>query len=259
MNGLTATDIQVRFGGLVAVDGADLDAPIGRITGLIGPNGAGKTTTFNVCCGFVRPERGTVRFDGTDITKTSAARRARLGLGRTFQRLELFRTLSVRRNVELAAQSVHIGNDPLTQLGLIGGGRRVRHEARQRADELLELVGLADIAHHLAGAISTGQGRLLELARALARNPRLLLLDEPSSGLDVAETAAFGRLLRRLVAEHDVGILLVEHDMELVLGICQWIYVLDLGRPLMEGTPEDVAASASVREAYLGSLSLTSR
>ena len=234
MNGLVARDISVRFGGLVAVDGGGLEAPTGRITGLIGPNGAGKTTIFNVCCGFLRPNGGSVLLDDLDITHTSAAKRARLGLGRTFQRLELFRTLSVRNNIELAIQSLHIGNDPLTQLGLLGGGRRVRREARKRADELLELVGLREIAEKMAGKISTGQGRLLELARALARNPRLLLLDEPSSGLDATETAAFGALLQRIVDERDVGILLVEHDMELVLGICQWIYVVELGRPLID-------------------------
>jgi ABC-type branched-subunit amino acid transport system ATPase component len=253
-HGLVASGIVVRFGGLVAVDGAHLTAPPGRITALIGPNGAGKTTTFNVCSGFQRPNGGTVTIDGVDVTGASAVKRARLGLGRTFQRLELFSTLSARRNIELAVESLHIGNDPLSQLGLTGRSRRVRRQCRQRADELLELVGLAEVGQTPAGLLSTGQGRLLELARALARDPRLLLLDEPSSGLDVSETAAFGRILQTVVAQRGIGILLVEHDMDLVLGISEWIYVLDFGRPLMDGSPAEVTASAEVRAAYLGSM-----
>jgi ABC-type branched-subunit amino acid transport system ATPase component len=251
---LVADGLVVRFGGLVAVDGVSLEAPAGRITALIGPNGAGKTTTFNVCSGFLRPDEGTVTFDDVDVTRVSAARRARLGLGRTFQRLELWSTLSVRRNVELAAESLHIGDNPLSQLGLAGRSRRIRRQAREQADELLDLVGLSEVADRPAGLLSTGQGRLLELARALARRPRLLLLDEPSSGLDVAETEAFGRLLQQVVADGGLGVLLVEHDMDLVLGISQWIYVLDFGRPLMAGAPEAVMASDIVRQAYLGSL-----
>jgi ABC-type branched-subunit amino acid transport system ATPase component len=265
--GLVADGLVVRFGGLVAVDGVSLEAPAGRITALIGPNGAGKTTTFDVCSGFLRPDQGTVTFDGVDVTRVGAARRARLGLGRTFQRLELWSTLSVRRNVELAAESLHIGDNPLSQLGLAGRSRRIRRQAWEQADELLDLVGLTELADRPAGTLSTGQGRLLELARALARRPRLLLLDEPSSGLDVAETEGFGRLLRQVVAEGipggqvqlpSLGILLVEHDMDLVLGISQWIYVLNYGRPLLDGTPETVMASDTVRQAYLGSLASAS-
>ena len=252
MEGLKASDIVVRFGGLVALDGAAVDAVPGRITGLIGPNGAGKTTMFNVCCGFQPADAGTVTLDDVDITKESPARRARLGIGRTFQRMELFRSLTVRENVELAAESVFIGDDPLTQLGVAGGGRKVRQEVAERAEELLEVSGLTPIADHLAGEISTGQGRLVELVRALARRPRILLLDEPSSGLDVAESAEFGELLVNIVAQQGVGILMIEHDMGLVLNICDWIYVLDFGRPLMAGRPDDVRSSEEVRAAYLG-------
>jgi len=187
MNGLVASDIQVHFGGLVAVDGAGLEAPIGRITGLIGPNGAGKTTTFNVCCGFLRPNGGTVLLDGVDITHASAARRARLGLGRTFQRLEAFGSLSVRDNVR-AALDIHRGVSAVLRSGA------------GDVDALLERVGIADSAHERADSIPTGTARLLELARCLATRPRLLLLDEPSSGLDEAETDAFGELLAGLTA-----------------------------------------------------------
>ena len=250
--GLVASDVAVRFGGLVALDGVTVEAPPGRITGLIGPNGAGKTTLFNVCCGFQSPEHGTVSLDGVDVTRESPARRARLGLGRTFQRMELFRSLTVRENIRLAAESVHVADDPLTQLGLVGGGRRVRAEVTEIADDLIGVAGLGPVADQLAGEISTGQGRLVELARALARRPRILLLDEPSSGLDVTESAAFGQLLLRLVADRGIGIFMIEHDMSLVLNICEWIHVLDFGRPLMVGTPAEVRTSPEVRAAYLG-------
>jgi ABC-type branched-subunit amino acid transport system ATPase component len=250
--GLSARDVVVRFGGLVALGGVSVEAPRGRITGLIGPNGAGKTTLFNVCCGFLKPDEGTVTLDGGDISHENPARRARLGLGRTFQRMELFGSLTVRENVELAAEAAHVGDDPLTQLGLVGGSRKVRRETREIAEELLADTGLTSIADRLASEISTGQGRLVELARALARGPRLLLLDEPSSGLDVAESHEFGQLLVRMVRDRDLGILMVEHDMSLVLNICDWIYVLDFGRPLMNGSAKDVRTSEEVRAAYLG-------
>ena len=250
--GLSARGVVVRFGGLVALNGVSVEAPRGRITGLIGPNGAGKTTLFNVCCGFQKPDEGDVWLDGSAISGESPARRARLGLGRTFQRMELFGSLTVRENVELAAEAAHVGDDPLTQLGLVGGSRKIRKETREIASGLLEDTGLTGLADRLAGEISTGQGRLVELARALARGPRLLLLDEPSSGLDAAESHEFGQLLVRLVRDRDLGILMVEHDMSLVLNICEWIYVLDFGRPLMNGTADEVRNSEEVRAAYLG-------
>jgi ABC-type branched-subunit amino acid transport system ATPase component len=250
--GLSAQGIVVRFGGLVALNGVGVEAPPGRITGLIGPNGAGKTTLFNVCCGFQKADEGTVTLDSHDISTESPARRARRGLGRTFQRMELFGSLTVRENIELAAESAHVGDDPLTQLGLVGGGPRIRKDTREIADRLLHETGLEPLADRLTGEISTGQGRLVELARALARGPRLLLLDEPSSGLDVAESHEFGQLLVRLVRERDLGILMVEHDMSLVLNICEWIYVLDFGRSLMNGTADEVRKSEEVRAAYLG-------
>jgi ABC-type branched-subunit amino acid transport system ATPase component len=256
--GLTAEGVVVRFGGLVALNGVDVQAPPKRITGLIGPNGAGKTTLFNVCCGFQKADEGTVTLDGDDISAEPPARRARLGLGRTFQRMELFGSVTVRENVEMAAEAAYVGADPLTQLGLVRGSRRIRHEVREVAAQLLDETGLTPIAGQLAGEISTGQGRLVELARALARGPRLLLLDEPSSGLDARESHEFGRLLERLVADRDMGILMVEHDMGLVLNICQWIYVLDFGRPLMDGTAAEVRNSDEVRAAYLGRESGTS-
>ncbi|MGH8975112.1 MAG: ABC transporter ATP-binding protein, partial [Acidimicrobiia bacterium] len=185
-------------------------------------------------------------------TKESPAARARKGVGRTFQRMELFRSLTVRENVALAAESVHVGDDPFTQLGLSKGGRRIRAQVAEVAEELIAAVGLEPVADQLAGEISTGQGRLVELARALARNPRILLLDEPSSGLDARESEVFGQLLVRLVGERGIGILMIEHDMSLVLNICDPIHVLDFGKPLMTGSPAEVRASELVRDAYLG-------
>jgi ABC-type branched-subunit amino acid transport system ATPase component len=207
---------------------------------------------FNVCCGFQRADEGRVALGGEDVTKSSPEHRARMGLGRTFQRMELFWSMTVRENIELAAESLHVRDDPLTQLGLVGGGRRVSATATEEAEELMEFVGVDHVADRLASEISTGQGRLVELARALARGPRILLLDEPSSGLDPRESAAFGELLTQLVAERGCAVLMVEHDMSLVLNICDWIHVLDFGKPLTEGLPADIRASAAVREAYLG-------
>lgn len=252
MEGLVASGIVVRFGGLVALDGVDVAAAPGRITGLIGPNGAGKTTMFNVICGFQTANAGSVELDGADITRESPASRARIGLGRTFQRMELFRSLTVRENIALAAESIHVGDDPLSQLGVVNGGRRVAREAGEVADELLVATGLEAFGDRLAGEVSTGQGRLVELARALARRPQMLLLDEPSSGLDGRESEAFGQLLVDAVAERGIGILMIEHDMNLVLSICDPIHVLDFGKPLMVGSPAEVRASSLVRDAYLG-------
>jgi ABC-type branched-subunit amino acid transport system ATPase component len=250
--GLTATDVVVRFGGLVALDHVSVEAPAGQIVGLIGPNGAGKTTMFNVICGFQNANDGKVILNGHDVSSYSSSRRARLGIGRTFQRMELFSSLTVRENVELAVESLDVGQDPLTQLGILAGGRARRRSVQEEAGTLIDEIGLTGVADRLAGEVSTGQGRLVELARALARRPSMLLLDEPSSGLDPTESRAFGENLTRVAAERDLGILMVEHDMALVLGICDDVFVLDFGKPLMCGTPDEVRSSPEVRAAYLG-------
>jgi ABC-type branched-subunit amino acid transport system ATPase component len=250
--GLRAEGVVVRFGGLTALDGVSVHAPPGRITGLIGPNGAGKTTLFNVCSGLQPAAAGKVSLDGEDLARHGPSRRARMGLGRTFQRLELFTTMTVRENVEFGVEARWLSWDPVSQLGLRSAGRARRREIRRAADEILHDTGLAPLADRVVGSLSTGQGRLVELARAMARRPRILLLDEPSSGLDPAESKAFGELLRDLVALRGIGILMVEHDMSLVLDICDWIFVLDFGKPLMAGTAQDVRTSAEVQAAYLG-------
>ena len=249
MTALAISDLHVRFGGVRAVDGLDLAAPVGRITGLIGPNGAGKSTTFNVCSGLVRPTSGTVTFDGTDLTHLAAARRAHLGIGRTFQRVELFDTLTVEQNVALGREARMAGSSPLR---LILSGRGEAGVIGERARYALDLCGITDLAERRAGTLSTGQKRLVELARAVAGDFRLLLLDEPSSGLDVGESQHFVELLRRVVASSGTGVLLVEHDMRVIADVCEYVYVLDFGQLIFEGTAGAVLSSDIVRRAYLG-------
>ena len=235
---LRVEEVTVNFGGLRAIDALNLEVPAGMITGLIGPNGAGKTTAFNVVTGLQRPDSGRVLLDGRDITSIGPSARARLGLGRTFQRLELFGSLSARDNVLVALESrgAH--------------GRR----ARQLADELLERIGLQPVAGAQADILPTGMARLLELARALACEPKVLLLDEPSSGLGSGDTDRLGDLLSEL-AGLGVAVLLVEHDMDLVMRVCSKIYVLDFGRLIASGNAAEVSADPLVQAAYLGTAS----
>ena len=246
---LEVVDVTVAFGGVVAVDSQRLTAPTGRITGLIGPNGAGKTTTFNACSGLLAPRSGAVVLDGRDVTGLGPAARARLGLGRTFQRMELFEALTVRENVLAGAEGPDAGTLPWKH---VAASRSEKRAAAVAVSDALELCGINALAERPAASLSTGQRRLVELARCLAGPFRILLLDEPSSGLDREETARFGQTLRRVVDERGVGILLVEHDMSLVLGVCDHIHVMDFGHPIYDGVPDDVVAAPVVRAAYLG-------
>jgi ABC-type branched-subunit amino acid transport system ATPase component len=248
-SGLLVCDLAVRYGGLTAVNGVSLHAPPGRITGFIGPNGAGKTSTFNALSGLLRPSAGSVALDGRDITHASPVTRAKLGLGRTFQRMELCDALTVRQNIALGREAQLAGSSPIRHLF---GTRHERRDLDQRVEFAIELCGLGHLAGSLAGGLPTGQRRLIELARAVAGGFQILLLDEPSSGLDTRETARFGEILGELKRSAGVGILLVEHDMGLVMDICDHIYVIDFGQPIYDGTPEAVAASGEVRAAYLG-------
>jgi ABC-type branched-subunit amino acid transport system ATPase component/branched-subunit amino acid ABC-type transport system permease component len=241
--------LTVGFGGLVAVDGLSLTVPPGQITGLIGPNGAGKTTVFNACSGLVTPRSGKVSLSDRDVTRLAAAKRARTGLGRTFQQMELFDSLSVLDNVLVGFEASKAGGGVYSQVIARRGERR---QGLALARSLLELCGLAGLEDAQAGALSTGQRRLVELARCLAGPFSVLLLDEPSSGLDHRETEVFGRILKRVVAERGVGILLVEHDMALVMDVCDEIYVMDFGTRIFAGTPQEVRRSDVVRAAYLG-------
>jgi branched-chain amino acid transport system ATP-binding protein len=231
--------VSVRFGGNVAVQDVDLSAEAGRITGLIGPNGAGKTTLFNVITGLQNPTRGKVLIDGDDITELKPFKRARKGVARTFQRLELFGALTVRENIQVAAsirKRWANSDDPPSET----------------AARLLSRVGLEAMADVRASDLPTGQARLVELGRALATEPRLLLLDEPASGQDESETEHFADLLRELAGE-GIGILLVEHDMQLVMNVCEYIHVLDFGRLMAAGSPTDIRNDPAVLAAYLGS------
>lgn len=249
MNGLEVEDLSVVFGGLVAVDHVSFRAARGAITGLIGPNGAGKTTTFNACTGVQRPTAGRIGFDGHDISSRNPERRAQLGLGRTFQRMELFDSLTVRENVRLGREAGYAGSSIRRQ---VFAPRQETEAVEQAAHDALELCGIEALADASVGALSTGQRRLVELARVLAGRFSLLLLDEPSSGLDGDETNAFGDVLEAVVAERGCGILLVEHDMSLVMRVCTSLFVLDFGQLIFEGTPEETQVSEVVRAAYLG-------
>jgi ABC-type branched-subunit amino acid transport system ATPase component/branched-subunit amino acid ABC-type transport system permease component len=250
LDGLRVEGLTVRFSGLTAVKDFSVHAPVGQITGLIGPNGAGKTTTFNACTGLIRPSAGRILLHGKDISRLNPSARGRAGLGRTFQITELCESLTVAENVALGHESALAGRGWVSQLI----ATPAQHQANQAATlSAMRLCGISDLAARQAGELSTGQRRLVELARCLAGNFDVLLLDEPSSGLDREETAKFGRVLAQVVAERGVGILLVEHDMSLVMGVCDYIYVLDFGVLLHEGDPASVRSSQQVRSAYLGS------
>jgi branched-chain amino acid transport system ATP-binding protein len=231
---LEASDVTVTFGGRRALDGVAIAAEPGKVTGLIGPNGAGKSTLFDVICGLRRPVTGKIRLDGKDVTRHGPARRARHGMARTFQRLELFGRLSVKENLLVAAE--------------LGPDRRHADRAVQR---LIDRLGLGEVAGRPADALSTGTGRLVEVGRALAVRPRFLLLDEPAAGQDAEETRRFASLLRSL-ADEGTTVVLVEHDMSLVMGVCDEVYVLDLGKIISVGPPDVIRGDETVLAAYLG-------
>lgn len=231
--------VTVQFGGVTAVNEATFNVEPGTVAGLIGPNGAGKTTTFNVVTGLQPPTRGSVVFDGADVSKLPVHKRARRGIGRTFQRLEVFGTLSVRENI-LVAVEIH---------RRWGKGES---DPRKTTQQILDRIGLTPFAHVPADAVPTGIARLTELGRALATEPRLLLLDEPSSGLNEEETKGLGRLLRQLVEDEGRAVLMVEHDVDLVMSVCDWIDVLDFGQIIASGKPEDIRNDPKVQAAYLG-------
>jgi ABC-type branched-subunit amino acid transport system ATPase component len=250
---LDVANVTVRFGGITAVNDASVYARGGEITGLIGPNGAGKTTFFNACSGRNRPTSGSVRLGDQQLDGHGSANRAHRGLGRTFQRMELFESMTVVENVRTGVAAHHSSQRALGQLF---GTRKETRDIVARADDALERCGIAHLAKSTVGDLSTGQRRLVELARAIATPFQFLLLDEPSSGLDVSETEAFGRVLSDYVRDTGVGILIVEHDMPLVAEVCAQIYVLDFGKIIYNGTTKEALASDTVRAAYLGEVSV---
>jgi branched-chain amino acid transport system ATP-binding protein len=255
---LGAEEVAVQFGGLRALTDVSLRVPAGQIVGLIGPNGAGKTTMFNVLTGLQTMRHGRVVLDGHDISSWAPHRRGRAGIARTFQRLALFTRMTVHDNLVASWESSHPG-------GVLGRGRVQR---RRTVEAVLDLLDLWPVADRLAGELSTGRGRMVELGRALCTDPRVLLLDEPGSGLDAGETASFSLVLRSVVSgefagggsglEHVVppAVLLVEHDMALVMDVCSELTVLDFGRVIARGTPEEIRANELVRAAYLGDASV---
>jgi branched-chain amino acid transport system ATP-binding protein len=222
---LEVENVSRRFGGIVALDGVSVDAGENEIVGLIGPNGAGKTTLFNVVTRLYRPDSGELRFAGRSLLRTPAHRIVRRGIARTFQKVELFDTMTVRENVRV-------------------GGRH--------ADEALEVAELGPLAGRLAASLPHGTRKRVELARALASRPRLLLLDEPAGGLDHEEVERLATLIRRLRTELDLAILVVEHHMNLVMGVSDRVHVLSFGRRIASGTPAEIRNDRAVIEAYLG-------
>ena len=248
---LDAVGITRSFSGIRALDDVTLRVVDGERVGLIGPNGAGKTTLFNCILGTLRPDSGSVILNGVDLGSLSVHRRARMGMGRTFQRIELFSDTSVAEHL-LIAERVRQGNGALWK-DLLGRGRPTSDEIR-RCAEVLDLLGLTDLAEEPIETLSLGQGRLVEVGRALVTGPRLLLLDEPSSGLDRAETDALAATLAEIQREKGFAVLLVEHDVELVAAFTDRTYVLDSGQLIANGPTEQMMADAQVRRAYLGDL-----
>jgi branched-chain amino acid transport system ATP-binding protein len=230
--------VNVRFGGHHAVRDVDLVVEAGIVTGLIGPNGAGKTTTFNVITGLQETTGGRVVLEGDDISKLKAHKRARLGIARTFQRLEVFGSLTARENLLVAAE---------IRKGWSGDKTDPTHVV----EEVIERVGIGSVADERVDAMPTGLARLVELGRALAAQPKVLLLDEPASGLDDSESESFADLLVEL-ADDGMAVLMVEHDVQLVMRVCKLVHVLDFGAIIAVGTPEEIQRNEKVLEAYLG-------
>ena len=249
---LAARDISVRFGGVVALDAVSLAVAPRSIVGLVGPNGAGKTTMFGVLSGLIRARDGTVMLAGHNVTRSSPQRRARLGLARTFQRIELFGQLTVREHL-VVAQRVRHRRDRMFARDLVGLGGRPSPGEDELVDSLLDLLALRSVADRPAALLPLGTARLVEVGRALAVEPKVMLLDEPTSGLDTHETDQLASTLRAVRDEREIAFVLVEHDVELVLALAESITVLDFGKVIAQGPPEMIRDDAEVQAAYLGS------
>jgi branched-chain amino acid transport system ATP-binding protein len=249
---LECRDVTVRFGGVIALNSVSLSVPPATIVGLVGPNGAGKSTLFSVLSGLRKPNGGQVLFEGRDISSVSAGRRARLGLARTFQHPEVFTGLTVREHLQLAHRIATNRSRIWTDMVTGRGFRRADKSEVERIDRLLDGLNLRAIADRPVAGLSLGMTRLVEIARALATNPKVLLLDEPSSGLDQQETEQVMRVFELAVQHNEVSLLLVEHDVAMVLSLCSYVTVLDFGVKIGEGTPAEIRDDAAVRAAYLG-------
>jgi branched-chain amino acid transport system ATP-binding protein len=246
---LRVADVSKSFGGIAAVNNMSLTVSAGESVGLVGPNGAGKTTLFNCICGQLRPEQGRVELLGKSIDGLPVYRRARLGIGRTYQRVEVFPDMTVRQHL-LVAERVRRGDGRVWR-DLCYRSKPTAEE-HSRVNEVLELIGLTDRADTPVSTLGLGLCRLVELARALVAKPVLLLADEPSSGLDVEETKELAHVLRMLQREHGMAVLLVEHDLTMVGAVVDRAVVMDLGSLVAEGTFDEVMADRRVRDAYLG-------
>ena len=248
---LEARDLTQRFGGIMALDGVSLTVRAGAVHGLIGPNGAGKTTFFDCIAGVQKPVKGQVFLDGIDVTTASSVQRARRGLRRTFQRQQVFGWLSVEDNVLLALEWHGGGGGMVGDLLQLPARRRHERERRARTDQVLEQCGLLELRRAPAGGLSIGELRRVELARAIVDTPRLLLLDEPTSGLEDSETDQLGEIILGLRETQECGMLLIEHHIPFVMKYSDELSVLELGRVIAHGTPEEMMQSEVVREAYL--------
>jgi branched-chain amino acid transport system ATP-binding protein len=244
-------NISVQFGGLLAVNSVDFNIPKQSVVSLIGPNGAGKTTFFNVLTGLYKPSSGSITFDGRDITDLPPHKIAEAGIARTFQNIRLFGLMTAQENLLVAMHS-HLKAGITSTILRTPKQRREEREAEERAQEILDFAGVGKWTHEFARNLSYGDQRRLEVARALALQPKVLLLDEPTAGMNPQESQVFIDFVRRLVKERDISIMLIEHDMKVVMSVSERITVLDQGEKIAEGTPDQIKNNARVVEAYLG-------
>jgi ABC-type branched-subunit amino acid transport system ATPase component len=249
---LSIKEVRLRFGGVVALDGVTFDVEAGEVLGIIGPNGAGKTTLFDCISGFRRPDAGAIAWGGVDLVGRPASDRAGLGIGRTFQNARLFRSMPIRDVLRTVQHRSMARSGFFRSVLGLGGAMADEAAVAARADEVLDLVGLTPHADKPAMELSTGMLRLCELAAVVALRPRLLLLDEPSSGIAQKETEALGPLMRRLATYLDATVMLIEHDMPLIMGMSDRMVAMAMGRVIAQGTPAEVRENSEVLTSYLG-------